>query len=308
MQNLNTHQISFNNLDYPFGLIESIFADTNVINKICDNPIGKIKAFIGSDININGSGFLFQGKNNHFFSFECYSKNIPNFMKSYSSKILYINNSYIEENILLELNIYKNTDNNSTVIEFCLIQSKNNDKNKCLIEELLNFGLKKHFLFSLNNIKKHIDDSSKTEYMKLYHSMIFKSDLEYAYKLFRDFNNTAKVLGTDKIWDIKKKNSFYSVNIGNGIIINYHRYKETENFDKSKSIFYHKFKGDSPALNEWTKIDFFKIDDKNCLIIHETKIPKNINSNLYNTLSNFTIYVLKKLKYFIESSYKDSKN
>ena len=138
--------------------------------------------------------------------------------------------------------------------------------------------------------------------------MIFKSDLENTYELFRDFNNTAKVLGTDKIWDIKKNNSSYSVNIGNGIIINYHRYKETENFDKSRSLFYHKFKGDSPALNEWTKIDFFKIDDKNCLIIHETKIPKNINSSLYNTLSNFTIYVLKKLKYFIESSHKDSKN
>ena len=308
MQKLNTYQISLYNLDYPFGLIESIFADTNVVNKLFENPIGKIKTFIGSDININGSGFLFQGNNNHSFSFECSSKTVPNFMKSYSSKILYINNSYVIENIILELNIYKNTDTNSTVIELCLIQSKNNDKTQCLREKLLNFGLKKHFLLSLNNIKKHINDSSKTEYMKLYHSMIFKSDLENAYKLFRDFNNTAKVLGTDKLWDIKKKNSIYSVNIGNGIIINYHRYKETENFDKSKSLYYHKFKGESPALNEWTKIDFFKIDDKNCLIIHETKIPKNINSSLYNTLSNFTIYVLKKLKYFIESNYKDSKN
>ena len=131
MQKLTSQQISIINLDYPFGLIESIFADTNVVNKLFENQIGKIKTFIGSDINTNGSGFLFQGKNNHSFSFECYSKNIPNFMKSYSSKILYINNSHIEENILLELNIYKNTDNNSTVIEFCLIQSKNNDKTKC---------------------------------------------------------------------------------------------------------------------------------------------------------------------------------
>ena len=308
MQKLNTHQICLNNLDYPLGLIESLFADTNIVNKLFENQIGKIKTFIGSDINTNGSGFLFQGKNDHSFSFECSSKSVPNFMKSYSSKILYINNSYVVENIILELNIYKNTTSNSTVIEFCLIQSKNNDKTKCLREKLLNFGLKKHFLLSLNNIKKHINDSSKTEYMKLYHSMIFKSDLENTYELFRDFNNTAKVLGTDKIWDIKKNNSSYSVNIGNGIIINYHRYKETENFDKSKSLYYHKFKGDSPALNEWTKIDFFKIDDKKCLIIHETKIPKNINSNLYNTLSNFTIYVLKKLKHFIESSHKDSKN
>ena len=141
--------------------------------------------------------------------------------------------------------------------------------------------------------------------MKLYHSMIIEADLENAYQIFRDYNNTAKVLGTDKIWDIKKNNSIYHVNIGSGIIINYHIYKELENIDKSKSIFYHKYKDDTPALNEWTKCDFFMIDNKKCLIITETKLPKNINSNLYNTFSDFISFILKKLKFLIEANYKD---
>ena len=307
MQKKTSHQISIINLDYPFGLIESIFADSNVPNRFFDNPYGKIKTFIGSDPNINGSGFLFQDKNNNSFSYECNSKGVPDFMKSYNSKILYINNSSVIENISLELNIFKNTDKNTTVLELCLILTKNNEKTKSVKQKLLGFEIKKHFILGLNSIIKHINSSSKIEYIKLYHSLIFKADLEIAYRIFRDFNNTAKVLGTDKIWEIKKNNSIYSVNIGNGITVYYDIYKETENCDESKTLFYHKFKEDTPALNEWTKVDFFKIDDNNCLIIAETKLPKNINSNLYNIISNYIQYILKKLKYLIESSYKEAK-
>ena len=137
--------------------------------------------------------------------------------------------------------------------------------------------------------------------------MIFKSDLENAYKLFRDFNNTAKVLGMDKIWDIKyKNNSIYSVNMNNDISMDYHLYKEIENNDKSKTIYYHKYKNKIPALNEWTKVDFYKIGENKCLIIHETKLPININSNVYNTISYYLLYVLKKLKYLFESNNKKS--
>jgi hypothetical protein len=306
MQKFTSFQIYSNNFDFPFGLIESLSSNSKAIS-FFDNPIGKIKMFIGSDININGSGFLFQGKNNDSFSFECNAKCIPNFMKSYCLKILYINNSLIIENVSLDINIYKNTVNNNTFFELCLIQSKNNEKSKCLKEKLLSFDIKNHFRLSLNNIKKYINDSSKIEYMKSYHSMIIEADIENAYQIFRDYNNTAKVLGTDKIWDIKKNNSIYHVNIGSGIIINYHIYKELENIDKSKSIIYHKYKDDTPALNEWTKCDFFIIDDKKCLIITETKLPKNINSNLYNTFSDFISYILKKLKYLIEANCQASK-
>ena len=135
---------------------------------------------------------------------------------------------------------------------------------------------------------------------------MFKADLENVYQIFRDYNNTAKALGTDKIWEIKKNNSIYSVNIGNGTTVYYDIYKETENNDKSKTLFIHKYKEDSPALNEWIKVDFLGIDDKSCLIIAEVTLPKNISSNLYNTLSNFMLYNLKKLKYLIESSHKES--
>ena len=305
MQKQTSHQIIVINLDYPFRLIESIFADSN-FPRFFDNPIGKIKTFIGSDPNINGSGFLFQSKDNHSFSFECNSKGVPDFMKTYISKILYINNSSVIDNISLELNIYKNTDNNSTIVEFCLIHPKNNKKSDCAKKKLVDFKIKKHFIFSLNSIIKHINNSGKIEHIKLYHSLIFKADLENVYQIFRDYNNTAKALGTDKIWEIKKNNSIYSVNIGNGTTVYYDIYKETENNDKSKTLFVHKYKEDSPALNEWIKIDFLGIDDKSCLIITETTLPKNISSKLYNTLSNFMLYILKKLKYSIESSHKES--
>ena len=56
------------------------------------------------------------------------------------------------------------------------------------------------------------------------------------------------------------------------------------------------------------KMWFFIIDDKKCLIITETKLPKNINSNLYNTFSDFISYILKKLKFLIESNCKDYKD
>ncbi len=303
MEKQTSHQISLISLDYPFGLIESIFTDSNV-TKYFDNPIGKIKTFIGSALNINGSGFLFQGKNNNSFSYESNSKGVPNFMKSYNGKILYINNSFVKENISIELNIFKNTDNNSTVLELCIKFTENNEKTKSVKKQLLDFEIKKHFTLSINNIMKHINNSSKIDYINLYHSLVFKANIENAYQFFRNFYNTAKVLGTEKIWEIKKNNSIYSVNIGNGITVYYDIYKETENFDKSKTLYYHKYKDDSPALNEWTKVDFIKLDNNNCLIINETKLPKNINSNLYDTISSFILYILKKLKYLIESNYK----
>ena len=125
-------------------------------------------------------------------------------MKTYISKILYINNSSVIDNISLELNIYKNTDKNSTIVELCLIHPKNNKKSDCAKKKLVDFKIKKHFIFSLNSIIKHINNSGKIEHIKLYHSLIFKTDLENVYQIFRDYNNTAKALGTDKIWEIKK--------------------------------------------------------------------------------------------------------
>ncbi len=306
MKDIHSDQILLFNLETPFNLIESLILNSNYFHKIFNNPNGKIKSYIGSDININGSGFLWQGKNNTTFSFECSSKFIPNFMRSYFLKILYLNNYFMKENISIEINIYKNTFNNSTIIELCFGQYKNNDYTKWVKNKLLEFEIKDYFIKGFNNIKYYINNSSN-EFIDLHHSIFIKAQIEIVYKMFRDFNNTAKVLGMDKIWDIKyKNNSIYSVNMNNDISIDYHLYKEIENNDKSKTIYYHKYKNKIPALNEWTKVDFYKIDENKCLIIHETKLPLNINSNIYNTIYYYLLYILKKLKCLIESNNKKS--
>ena len=141
-----------------------------------------------------------------------------------------------------------------------------------------------------------------SQYSTICHSLLINIDFNEAYKIFRDFYFTAKVLGVDKTWKIKyEKNSIYSVKMNNGICMDFHIYKEENNEDGSKSIFYHKFKDNTPSINEWIKGDFFSISKKKCYIIHETKIPLNIKSYLYYTIDNFTLYILNKWKFFVES-------
>lgn len=298
---MSSNQIYIANLDFSFELIESLLLDSSIVDKFFISPFAKIKKFLGSDININGSGFLWQGKNNNTFSFEMRTKNLPNFMRSYFMKIININSCHIKENITIEINFYKNSNNNSTFIEICFGQFVDNCNTRLIKDKLLNFEIKDYFINVCYKLEQQIINSSK-EFTNICHSLIIKSDYINVYKMLRDFNNTAKVLGTDKSWKIKYENSSYSVNMNNGIFVNYHIYKEIENPDKSKSIFYHKKCNDNiPSLNEWTKVDFYNISKDRCLIIHETKLPKNIKSILYNTISSYIIYILKKLKKLIES-------
>ena len=299
-------QIYIINLEFPFNVIESIFLEPQIINKLFESPIVKIKKFLGSDLNIDGSGFLFHGINNSKISVECSSKNVPNFMRSYIFKILNINDFYIKENISIEINLYNNSSDNTTIIDFCFGHFNDNDFTKWIRDKLFDLEIKRYFQNMCIRIKNYILKSPNKRYIKMYHSLLIKTNYEIAYKIFKDFNNTAKVLGTDKIWEIKyKNNSTYSVNMNNGISVDYHIYKEINNiFNKSKSIFYHKYKDKIPALNEWTKIDFFYIDQNKCLLIHETKLPEKISSFLYDTINIFTVYVLKKLRILMESKNK----
>lgn len=299
-------QIYIINLEFPFKVVESVFLKSQIINELFESPIIKIKKFLGSDLNIDGSGFLFHGKNNFQITVECTSKNLANFMKSYLFKILNINDCYIKENISIEINIYKNSSDNTTIIDFCFGHFNNNDYTKWVRDKLFDLEIKRYFQNMCIRIKNYILNSSNRQYIKMYHSLLIKTNYEIAYKIFKDFNNTAKVLGTDKVWEIEyKDNSIYSVNMNNGVSVDYHIYKEIENiYNKSKSIFYHKYKDNIPALNEWTKIDFFCIDKNKCLLIHETKLPEKISSFLYHTIDVFTVYILKKLRILMESKNK----
>ena len=296
MKNKFSHQICIINLDHPFELIESLYSNTKLIIKLFDSSEVKIKRFIGSNINVDGSGFLWQGKNNNSFSFETNKELLPNFKKSYFFKIMYINNSLLKENIIIELSIYKNTDDNSTIIDYSFGQFAYNDYTKKASMILLGFGIKDYFLNGVNNLKNYIEKSN--ELIKINHSLCLNTDLETAYKIFRDFNYTSKALGTDKFWKIQyKDNSIYSVSMNNGVNVDFHIYKELVNKDGSKTLFIHKY----PSLNEWIKIEFFRISENSCILVHETKVPMKINSSLHNLISDYTLYILKKLKLFIET-------
>lgn len=298
-------QIYIINLEFPYNVIESIFLESQIVIKdFFESPSVKIKKFLGSDLNIDGSGFLLYGINNSQISVECTSKRLSNFMKSYCFKILNINDCCIKENISIEIDLYKNSSNNTTIIDFSFGHFDNNQYTKLIIDKLFDLKIKKYFQNICIRIKKYILNSYNKRCIKMYHSILIKTNYEIAYKIFKDFNNTAKVLGTDKVWEIEyKNNSTYSVNMNNGVSVDYHIYKEIENiFEKSKSIFYHKFKGKIPALNEWTKIDFYFIDKNKCLLIHETQLPENISSFIYGAINAFTIYILKKLRILMESN------
>lgn len=300
-------QIYIKNFEFPFIVIESIFSKSNLIMKILESPIVKIKKFLGSDFNINGSGFLFFGKDNSKISVEYNSKDLKNFKKSMYFKILNINDYSIKENISIEINLYRNTNDDTTIAEFCFSQFNESNYAKWVRDKLFDLEIKKYFQNFCIRLKKYILNSSSSRNINLYHSLLINTNYEDAYKLFKDFNNTAKVLGTDKLWEIKfinnLNNSTYSVNMNNGVSIDYKiKEIEIENINDIKSLLYHKIKDNIPALNEWTKVDFYKISNNKCLLIHETKIPENISSSLYNTIDNFTLYVLIKLKKLIESN------
>ena len=300
-------QIHIANLEFPFIVIESIFLNSKILKDIFESPIVKIKNYIGSDFNIDGSGFLFHGINNSTISVECTSKYMTNFMKSYFFKILNINDLHITENIGIEINIYKNSNNNTTIIEFSIGEYNNNDYTKWVRDKLLELKIKKYFEYISGRIENYIlneNNISKIRYTKMYHSILIQVNYKIACKYLKNFNNIAKAIGADKFWDIKKNNLTYSVNMKNGVSVDYKIYQEINNFDESKSLIYHKYKDGRPALNEWTKLDFYNIGKDICLLIHETKIPENINSFIYITINDFTTYILKKLKIFIESENK----
>ena len=305
MKKILSSQIYCKTLECSFEIIENIFKNSKLIIECFESPNFKIKRFLGSSLNIDGSGYLWQGKNKNTFSVVSSSKSSASFAKFYFFKIMYINESFIKEDISIEMNMYKNTHDKSTFIEFCFRYLSNNNYIEWVKNKLLEFEVKDFVQRGCENLNNHIMNSS--EFSTIYHSLIVNMNYKDAYKIFRDFYFTAKVLGVDKSWEIKyENNTTYSVNMNNGIYMDYHIYKEEDNNDGSKSIFYHKSKDNIPSLNEWIKGDFYNISKDKCFLVHETKVPSNIKSYLYYTIDRYTLYILRKWRSFVESSQENS--
>lgn len=294
-------QIYCINLEYPFEIIVKTFNDCKLVIEFFESVTFKIKRFLGSNLNIDGSGYLWQGKNKNTFSVESSSKS-SDFGKFYYFKITHINGTLIKEDISIEMNIYKNTHDQSTIIEYCFGYLSNNNCMIWLKNKLLDFGLKDFVQRGCENLNNYLMNSS--DFSTITHSFYLNINYKVACKIFRDIANTAKILGVDKSWKVKNEKNFYSVEMENGVSFDLIIYKEEENDDKSISLFYRKYKGDIPFINEWMKVDFLKISKDKCILIHETKIPINIKSRLYNTIYNYILYILSKWKYGVEFQFK----
>lgn len=307
MNIINTNyskQIYNIDLKYPFEIVLSIFNNSDLIRKFTDEvPKTKVKRFLGSSINIDGSGYIWQGKNENCFSFECNSKFLPDFFKSYFFKIKYINNDIIKEDISISMTLYKNTNEKTTVLEFSFCSKKKNNEIYSISSQILEFEFQNFLKISCDNLSKYIRNSG--EKIILCQTLLLNLNYKVAFKLYLNFESIAKAIGTDKMWKINFKNdSKFSVSLNEKTCIDFQINKKEE--DDDKNVAYIKKSIDSiPSLNDWIKVEFHKIDEQKCLMIYQTKIPININIELYHKFFEYLSFILQKWKTFVETHQKN---
>ena len=113
------------------------------------------------------------------------------------------------------------------------------------------------------------------------HSFIIKKNYKESFNFFYNWNNNlAKTLKTDKVWKIKS-------------IVEDKGKKIEIIYDKSGKNFV-------PALNNYIKFTFFNVDKNLCLFLYETHLPFNINSSIYQTVSNYLLYCNYQSRKYIE--------
>ena len=73
--------------------------------------------------------------------------------------------------------------------------------------------------------------------------------------------------------------------------------------DKNKiEIIYNKTANSFQALNAYIKMEFINLSKDTCFFLYETHLPININSSLFNTISNYLYYCNKKSIIYFENS------
>lgn len=314
MTNFNSKQIYITSFDYPLNSVKTIFFKRQLFDQLYKKKECNVKMFIGSDWSIIGSGFQFNGPNNLKIVYTI-SKIVKGDFEHISKYLVtYINSEKSDKNIALVLSLISNTSNNSTVIEYRLEYEKESDYDyiiKILDISLFQKILSK-FCFDANDLFKRYNNENinNSEYIRMNHSFIIQKNYKEAFNFYYNWENIAKSLQTEDIWKINQENNkndansnykSFSVNINKNIKIVYKIVSLKE--DKNKiEIIYNKTANSFQALNAYIKMEFINLSKDTCFFLYETHLPININSSLFNTISNYLYYCNKKSKIYFENS------
>ena len=314
MTNYNSKQLYITSFDYPLNSVKTLFFKRQTFDLLYKKKECNIKMFIGSDWSIIGSGFQFNGPNNLKLVYTI-SKIVKGDFEHISKYLVtHINSEKSDKNIALVLSLISNTSNNSTVIEYRLEYEKESDYD--YIIKLLDISLFQKilskFCFDANDLFKryNIENINNSEYIRMNHSFIIQKNYKEAFNFYYNWENIAKSLQTEDIWKINQENSqndtnsnykSFSVNINKNIKIVYKIVSLKE--DKNKiEIIYNKTANSFQALNAYIKMEFTNLSKDTCFFQYETHLPININSSLFNTISNYLYYCNKKSKIYFENS------
>ena len=283
--NRRTKQIFITNLNYPIESLFKILFESEVIKNYFENSEFKIKLFIGSGWSIQNSGFCVYGPNGLYIVFEL-------------KYILLIKNTCDNTSII---DIRMNFDSEEEIINL------ENYIKLSYIKEIVN-RIMTEVKIIFNQIVNKEENIPK---IVLNHSFIIKKNYKEAFNFFYNWNdNLAKTLKTDKVWKImnekNKENDSnqyknFSILINDDIKVYYKIKSIVEDKGKKIEIIYDKSgKNFVPALNNYIKFTFFNVDKNLCLFLYETHLPYNINSSIYQTVSNYLFYCNYQSRKYIE--------
>ena len=310
-------QLYITSFDYPLNSVKNLFFKRQTFDLLYKKKECNVKMFIGSDWSIIGSGLIFYGPNDLKIVYTISKIEKHDFEYTIKYLVTHINNQKSDKNIELVLSLISNTSNNTTIIEYKFEYRKDTDYDyiKSMLDISLIQKILNQFCFDADHLFKSFnkENLNNKESLILNHSFIIHKNYKEAFNFFYNQENIAKSIKTDNIWEINKEkdpdNDYinFSVKINKNIKINYKVVSITE--DKNKIlIIYDKTANSFPALNAYIKLEFIYLANDICFFMYETHLPININSSLFNTISNYIYYCNHKSKVFFETHAKNINN
>lgn len=308
MENLSkTKQLYIRKFNYPMETINYLCCNDDALTNI------KLKKFIGSDWDIKGSGYLWTGQNNlsSVFTIEGLDQNDFNINKYFI--VSYLNNVKLKNKIILEFSLFRNTYDNTTIADFRIKYEKDD-----ALEEIGKISpiqkYQKVFEIYCNDLLNIFKETNNKSNIILNHSFTIKTNYVNAFNFTSDLKNTAKILNTDKVWDIQcdkreegKQIYFdFIITINQNVVIKYKAVKINKIKNKQIEIEYKKSCNSVPAMNEYMKYYVCNISKDLCYFLFQTSLPINISSFIFNTVSNYINYCNKKTKKVIENLANDN--